>query len=84
MAPNYPAGSLVITTKLIKPSLGAVCAYRHNDIIVVHRIIADTEDGFIFKGDANNTADPQPVTDEQIAGVMLFGIPHITLQGGSP
>ena len=74
MAPEYPTGSLIITTRLIKPKIGLVCAYRHNDITIVHRIISENADGFILKGDANNVADPMSVPADEIEGVMLFGL----------
>lgn len=75
MAPSYPTGSIIITSRLIKPHIGAVCAYRHNNMTVIHRIISETEDGYILKGDANNVSDPVPVTLQDIEGVMLFGLP---------
>ena len=74
MAPQYPAGSIVLTTKLLKPRPDAICAYRHNGIIVIHRIIAETDEGYIFKGDANNTMDPLPVAKDWIEGVLVLGI----------
>ena len=74
MAPLYPTGSVIITSKLIKPHIGSVCAYRHNGIIIVHRIVSQDAQGFILKGDANNVTDPVSVPEETLEGVMLFGI----------
>lgn len=77
MAPTLPTGSLVITSAFIKPHIGSVCAYTHNGIIVVHRIMAESENGYIFKGDANNTADPTAIQASDILGTMIIGIPPL-------
>ena len=77
MAPRYPAGSLIITSPLLKPRVGSVCAYNHNGMTVVHRIIAESEGGYITQGDANNTSDPYPVLPDDIEGIMLIGIPPL-------
>lgn len=77
MAPSYPAGSLVITSPFIRPHVGSVCAYEHNGMTVVHRIISVSPDGYITQGDANNCADPAPVSEDLIKGTMLIGIPAI-------
>ncbi len=74
MLPSYPVGSIIVTSRYIKPAIGSVCAYRHNSITIIHRIIAESDDGFILKGDANNVEDPSPVAAEDIEGVMLFGL----------
>ena len=67
MAPELP----------IKPHIGSVCAYTHNGITVIHRIIAESENGYIFKGDANNTIDPVAVQASDISGTMIIGIPPL-------
>lgn len=77
MAPELPTGSLVITCAFIKPHIGSVCAYTHNGITVIHRIIAESENGYIFKGDANNTIDPVAVQASDISGTMIIGIPPL-------
>ncbi|MDO5776587.1 MAG: S26 family signal peptidase [Eubacteriales bacterium] len=77
MAPTLPTGSLVITSAFIKPHIGSVCAYTHNGIIVVHRIIAESKNGYIFKGDANNTTDPIAIKASDILGTMIIGIPPL-------
>ncbi len=79
MAPAYPAGTYVIAADLGEPETGDVCAYRHNGIIVVHRVIRKTGNSYIFQGDANNTEDPYPVSTEEIEARVLFGIPRLHL-----
>lgn len=45
--------------------------------LVTHRIIEETEDGFITKGDANNTADDGIVKPESIQGCVAFVMPFV-------
>lgn len=54
-----------------------IVAYRlAENTYVTHRVI-DAQDGYyITKGDANETEDLAPVTQEQIAGTYLFSIPY--------
>lgn len=48
-----------------------------NDETVIHRLVDIDEDGYIFKGDANDIADLSSVTDGQIVGKYMFSIPAI-------
>ena len=75
MAPAYPTGSVMIISRLVKPEPGRICAYLHSGNTVIHRIEEETENGYIFKGDANNMADPYIVTKEEIEGGLLIGLP---------
>lgn len=77
MAPSYPAGSVIITSPYIHPDVGSVCAYEHNGMIVIHRVISVSSNGYITQGDANNCADPAPVSEEAVKGTMLIGIPAV-------
>jgi len=44
---------------------------------VLHRVVEKRTDGtFIFKGDHNNTLDPDPVLPQQIEGRLLIDIPY--------
>ena len=80
MAPVYPIGSVIVTSRYVKPKVGSICAYRHNGITIIHRIISEADEGFILKGDANNVEDPVPITADDIEGVMLFGLRPIFKQ----
>lgn len=74
MAPAYPKGSIIFTSRLISPQIGSICAYSHNGITIIHRIISEDSEGFILKGDANNIADPASISADDIEGIMLFGL----------
>ncbi len=41
-----------------------------------HRIIAETENGFILQGDNNDSPDSAPVTKDKIVGAVIIAIPH--------
>ena len=86
MEPAISAGDVIVTTPITRkvPKINDVVAYqakRFNgeDVAVFsHRIIGgDIENGFIMKGDANKSPDPQKPKGEDILGVVFFVIPFI-------
>ena len=86
MAPSISTGDIIITTPITRkaPMVGDVIAYdakRFNGekvAIFSHRIIGgDIKSGFIVKGDANKSPDPQKPTSQDILGVVIFVIPFI-------
>ena len=86
MAPAISTGDIIITTPITRkaPMVGAVIAYdakRFNGekvAIFSHRIVGgDIKSGFIVKGDANKSPDPQKPTGQDILGVVIFVIPVI-------
>ena len=86
MEPAISAGDVIITTPITRkvPKINDVVAYqakRFNgeDVAVFsHRIIGgDIENGFIMKGDANKSPDPQKPKGEDILGVVFFVFPFI-------
>lgn len=77
-------GGDLIVTKSVDPSeleVGDIISYKMEQSIITHRIIERTEiDGepaFVTKGDANNTADDEPVTFKQVESVYLFRLPKM-------
>jgi signal peptidase I len=86
MEPAISVGDIIITTPITRkePKVGDVIAYdakRFNGekvAIFSHRIIGgDIKSGFIMKGDANKSPDPQKPTSQDILGVVVFVIPLI-------
>lgn len=47
--------------------------------LVTHRIQEITEDGYITKGDANNTPDEEIVTEDKVVGSVVMIIPKVGL-----
>ena len=86
MAPAINTGDVIVTMPIARmaPQVDDVIAYqakRFNgeDVAVFsHRIIdGDIDNGFIVKGDANKSPDPQKPKGEDILGVVFFVIPFI-------
>jgi signal peptidase len=86
MAPAINVGDVIITAPITRkaPQIDDVIAYQakrfngENVAVFSHRIIdGDIENGFIVKGDANKSPDPQKPTGEDILGVVFFVIPFI-------
>ena len=86
MAPAINTGDVIITMPITRkaPQIDDVIAYQakrfngENVAVFSHRIVGgDIESGFIVKGDANKTPDPQKPKAEDILGVVFFVIPFI-------
>ena len=86
MAPAINIGDVILTLPIARkaPQIDDVIAYQakrfngENVAVFSHRIIdGDIENGFIVKGDANKSPDPQKPKAEDILGVVFFVIPFI-------
>jgi signal peptidase I len=86
MVPIINPGDIVITTnpKHLDPVKGKVVTYTVKKLngtpvaLFTHRIIGgDAKTGFIVKGDANPSPDPQKPKISDINGVVLFTIPWL-------
>jgi signal peptidase len=86
MAPAISTGDVILTVPISRkePKIDDVIAYQakrfngENVAVFSHRIIdGDIENGFIVKGDANKSPDPQKPKAEDILGVVFFVIPFI-------
>lgn len=73
MEPVLPVGTIVVVDSHAKPEIGAVFAYRSGKIVIIHRLIAAKEDGLLFQGDANSSAD-SIVLKEQVIGKVILNI----------
>ena len=70
-------GDLVIVKTIDASTLkeNDIIAFRDNDNhVVTHRIKEKSSDGFITKGDNNNTEDEGTVTHDKVEGIYLFKI----------
>ena len=86
MAPAINVGDVIVTMPITSkaPQIDDVIAYQakrfngENVAVFSHRIIGgDIDNGFIVKGDANKSPDPQKPKAEDILGVVFFVIPFI-------
>jgi signal peptidase len=87
MVPTYPPGTLIVTRPVPIDEIGVGTAITYqlrsgDPTVVTHRVIAvrygsDGETRFITQGDANNTADREPVRPVQIKGTLWYAVPHL-------
>ena len=78
MEPAMQTGSLAFIDKTeTRFEKGDVISFRVGDMLVSHRIIEVTEDGFKTKGDNNEDPDAGTVAASSIEGRILFSIPKL-------
>ncbi len=83
MEPKIHTGAVAfVNTKDIEVSQGEIITYclskaDGSEAIVTHRVIGEDEDGFITKGDANDSEDMTRITQTQIVGTYIFSIPML-------
>lgn len=68
---------MILTHKGKDYAVGDVITFQSEGNLVTHRIVEKTAEGFITKGDANNTADLDPVPPEMVVGKVVLVIPGI-------
>ena len=66
---------MIITVRQKAYHPGDIVMYETEGHPVTHRIVDKAGDAFITKGDANNTADSEPVPVDKIAGKVVWIIP---------
>ncbi|MGL5694894.1 MAG: signal peptidase I [Peptostreptococcaceae bacterium] len=80
MEPKFYPGDIVITKHKTKTNiqLNDIVTYKDKDgVIITHRIIEETPEGYITKGDNNNVEDAEILTKENIIGEVKFSIPKV-------
>lgn len=79
MEPEIATGSLCIintNTEVKTLKEGDVIAFRSGSMEVTHRIVRVDQDGFITKGDANESEDAGVVPFEHVIGKNVLWIPY--------
>ena len=78
MEPELPVGSVcLVDCQNKEPEAGDIISYKAQDTIITHRVIEETDDGYITKGDSNSVADPGIVKPKQIFGTVICRIPKV-------
>ncbi|MBC8632008.1 signal peptidase I [[Eubacterium] tenue] len=80
MEPEFYPGDMVITKHKSKTDIKVndIVTYRDNDgVIITHRIMEETPEGYITKGDNNNVEDAGMLTEKNIIGEVKFSIPKL-------
>ncbi len=77
MEPTISVNDMVVSRSQEQYAVGDIVTFVSGDSLVTHRIVEETEGGFITKGDANNTEDMEPLSPDQIVGKVVWSIPAI-------
>ncbi|MGL6106251.1 signal peptidase I [Romboutsia sp.] len=73
----YPGDTVVIKhTNKTDIQVNDVVTYTDDEgVVITHRIIEQTDEGYITKGDNNNVQDSDIITSKDIIGKVVFSIP---------
>lgn len=77
MNPSIPQGSVVYTKAKPEYSIGDVVTYNQENVVVTHRVVDVTSEGYITQGDANDSHDSRVVAREDVLGSSLFSVPYV-------
>lgn len=56
---------------------GDVITYRRGNMVVTHRIVEKSEEGYYTKGDANAEEDAGIVLEKQVIGNVIVALPWL-------
>ncbi len=76
MEPTLSVNDLVLVHAQEAYEIGDVVVYQAGSSLIIHRIIEIRDEGFVTKGDANNT-DDGVISPEAVKGRMILHIPYI-------
>lgn len=68
---------LIVTHKQNEYEVGDIITYQTGGTPVTHRIVAVHDNGYLTKGDANNTDDGADIQKEYVIGKVVLIIPKI-------
>ena len=81
MLPTIQPGSFIITKAAESYSVDEIVNFKQSEKNVsknvVHRIIEETKDGFILKGDNNKKKDPGIINPNDITGRVVLAVPYV-------
>lgn len=79
MEPTLSVDDLLVIHQESDYTPGDIITFRSGSVLVTHRIVDETPQGFVTQGDANNAPDAQPVPPENIQGKVVTHIPFVGL-----
>lgn len=78
MEPRFHLKDLVILHQASSYQVGDIATYDHPEVgPIIHRIIAQEGDRFVFKGDNNDWTDSYRPTSDEIIGKFWLHVPHL-------
>lgn len=75
MGAAAPAGSIAYVHDTGTYERGDVITFRRGDGYVTHRIVDETDAGYVTKGDANGAPDEWRVPTDDVVGELLVAVP---------
>lgn len=77
MEPAISTGDLLVIRREKDYQTGDIISFWSDGTLVTHRLVEQTSEGLVTKGDHNNAPDRRPVQSEQIAGRVVWRIPWL-------
>ena len=79
MNPVYYQGDLVVVARADSYQVGEIVGYSipGKNFVALHRITGEDADGFVMKGDNNQSIDPYHPNSSQIVGHAVLHIPQV-------
>lgn len=77
MSGSIEVNDMIVIRERSSYAVGDVITFERGGSLITHRIIAESEGGFITKGDANNTEDRDAVAPDSIVGKVVLVIPRV-------
>lgn len=79
MKPKIDPGDIVIILNKNKVNLNKndIITFKEDNTVITHRIVDIKDEGYITKGDNNNSIDAYTVTPKNILGKVMFRIPKL-------
>ena len=68
MKPTLQIGAIVAVNPHTQPEVGDIAMYKIGNGYVIHRIIEDRGDSYIFQGDNVGTPDLEPIEKSRVVG----------------
>ncbi len=83
MTPTLNVGDVVLVTPTQELQNGTIAVYIGERSLVIHRVVGivhyNGTRSYVFKGDANNDVDPDPIPQKYVVGKMTFKVPLVGL-----
>lgn len=78
MSDTIEVNDYIICLDVNDYDVGDIVTYKNErGSLITHRIVSETDAGFITQGDANNTPDSEPVSQSDIVGKVVITIPKL-------
>lgn len=80
MEPAIKTGGVIFVRSAPTYKVGDVITFgadTKTQIPTTHRIVSVEKDSFITKGDANDVADPSPISTDLVKGKVVFSLPYL-------